>query len=150
MNATNNTLYTAILDAANKSNKVQTIVRECFVSGDKYMIVEAARMIDEHVKFDKAQKNQRLSALRNAMARVCKEMDIPKLTVKKVDGSFAVVDAGTSANKVTDFTVAVEKLVEKACEENQMATLRDRLLKAIEELDTLALQASESATCLNV
>lgn len=118
-----NALYTAILEQANKGNKVQELVRQCFVINDQATITEAARMIDENPRFDKEQSRARLAGLRMAMQRVCKSMDLPKMTVKKAEGSWIVAVSDKKTDKATDFEAQVQKLVEKAFEEGQAVTL---------------------------
>jgi len=125
-----NALYTAILEQANKGNKVQELVRQCFVTNDQATITEAARMIDENPRFDKEQSRARLAGLRMAMQRVCKSMDLPKMTVKKADGSWIVAVSEKKTDKQTDFAKQLENLIEKAQEEGQMKTLETLMEKA--------------------
>lgn len=115
-------LYTAVIDAAARGQKVMALIRECFRVDDKYTITTAAQMIDTCPRFDAKMKADRLSALRMAIGRVCKELDTPKLTVKKVSGQFELVEATKRADKTTDFQAALWKLLEKAQEEGQLLT----------------------------
>lgn len=118
-----NKLYEAIVDSTARGNKVMGLIRECFKTNDSYTIAQAAQLIDECKRFDKAAKNARLSALRNAMSRVCKELDIVKHTVKKIQSEYAVVLAVKqigNETKLTDFEKEVLKLLEKAQEEGQV------------------------------
>lgn len=115
-------LYTAVIDAQARGQKVMMLIRDCFKADDSYTITTAAKMIDTCPRFDSKMKADRLSALRMAIGRVCKELDIPKLTVKKVSGQFEMVPAAERKDRTTNFQAALWKLLEKAQEEGQLLT----------------------------
>lgn len=131
-------LYTAVIDAQARGQKVMALIRECFRVEDKYTITTAAQMIDQCQRFDAKMKADRLSALRMAIGRVCKELDTPKLTVKKVAGNFELVEAAKRTDKKTDFEAALWKLLEKAGEEGQVLTFLTGLTAVAEQAKELA------------
>lgn len=45
---------------------------------------------------NRADRNNRLSILRSQLGRACKVLDIPKLTVKRVEGTWGVLEAASA------------------------------------------------------
>ena len=126
-----NAIYSAILDTSAAASRAKDAILQAMRINDSASLCEAARLIDERgEKLGKEWKNNRLSVLRVQLGRVCKELELPKLTVKKVEGNYIVTAAAEKEAKPVDYLAELQKLIDHASEAGEIATLREALRAA--------------------
>lgn len=100
-------LFSLIEAGAKASANAQKYISALLNDGDKSELTATAAKIEAKYD-DKTLRNQRLSVLRVQLARSCKALELPKLTVKKVKGEWTLADA--TAKTVDEDAELVKKL----------------------------------------
>lgn len=127
-----NAIYSAILDSAAGAARAKDAILHAMRVNDSAALCEAARLVDEQgEKRGKEWKNARLSVLRVQLGRVCKELELPKMTVKKVEGNYVLTVAAEKAEKEYDVVAELQKVLDNALEADQRATLLKALRAAV-------------------
>ena len=121
----------ACIDAVSTvGGSFQTVLTSIISESHTPEILTACQQLEDSADGDSKQLNGQLSVLRVQIARACETLDLPKYTVKKVDGKWAFVAAGKAANRTDPFKSAVAKFISQGPTDEDKAMVM-RLMTSI-------------------
>lgn len=125
-----NKLFKALRDHDARDLNTQALFTEVVRSKDNATIIGAAVEGESTFKADREARNLYLSALRVRLGRACEALKVDAITVKKVDGAWAVVVKEKAAKAADPLARALKMVCENITAKRVQDALREAMSNA--------------------